>query len=143
MDDASVSRALWQAHHVVEQALDDALAPLGMSTSLVGTMGFIAEHPGLSAADLARLARVKPQSVAHVIGRLAELDLITRSPHPVHGRVIRLHLTDLGWRTLDRAAAVAAEIEGQLTAGLSDDTRRHLLITLDHLRETAEQLRAQ
>jgi DNA-binding MarR family transcriptional regulator len=139
--DGLVSRALWQAHHVVEQALDDALAPLGMSTSLVGTMAFIAQEPGLSAADLARLAKVKPQSVAPLVARLAELDLITRSPHPVHGRVMRLHLTDRGRRTLDRASAIAADTERQLTEGMSETSRRRLLNSLNHLRGAAERLR--
>lgn len=138
--DELISHALWQAQHVVELALDSALAPLGLSTSLVGTMTFVARQPGLSAADVARLARVKPQSAAHVVNRLVELGMIARSPHPVHGRVMRLHLTDKGRRALDRAAAAEADTERALTAGLSPVARRKLLDNLETIRTAAERL---
>lgn len=136
-----LSRTLWQAHHVVDQAVDDALAALDLSTSLVGTMTFIAQEPGLSAADLARLAKITPQSAAHTVNRLVQLDLITRSPHPVHGRVLRLHLTDRGHHTLAEASTVAGDVERRLTEGMSRMSRQHLLDSLNHLREVAERLR--
>jgi DNA-binding MarR family transcriptional regulator len=136
-----LSQTLWQAHHIVDQAVDDALASLGLSTSLVGTMAFIAQDPGLSAADLARLAKITPQSAAHAVNRLLELALITRSPHPVHGRVLRLHLTDRGHQTLTEASAVAGDVERRLTEGMSRMSRQHLLDSLNHLREVAERLR--
>jgi DNA-binding MarR family transcriptional regulator len=136
--DGLIARALWQAHHLVERALDSALAPLGLSTTLVGTMAFVAQEPGLSTADLARYARVKPQSAAHAVNRLAELGLIDRSPHPVHGRVVQLYLTDRGRTELIRASEVAGATERELTSGLSESARRDLLRQLDQLRAKAE-----
>src|SRR4051812_11844642 len=91
-----VSRALWQTQHAVEQAFDDVLATLGMTTTLAGTLAFLAQQPGQSAADLARRARVAPQSVAKATARLAQLGLVRRELHPVHGRVVQLYLTDAG-----------------------------------------------
>src|SRR5579883_420563 len=95
-----ISRALWQAQHAVEQACDSALAPLGMTTTLVGTLSFLAQQPGQSTADVARLARVAPQSVAKAVTRLDQLGLIRRQAHPVHGRIVQLYLTAAGQKVL-------------------------------------------
>lgn len=136
---SAIARALWQAQHVVEQVFDAALEPLGLSTSLVGTMAFVAAEPGLSAADLARQARVKPQSAAHLISRLESMGLLTRVPHPVHGRVLRLYLTDEGRDLLDKAAAVNRRTGERLFGELAEHERITLLdqLTALHTRATA------
>jgi len=139
--DPLISRALWQAQHAIEQALDALLAPHGLSTTLHGTLTFLAEAPGSSTADLARRAGVAPQSMAHAINRLEELDLIVRTPHPVHGRVMQLHPTDQGRRVLKDGAAVVARAEHELTHDLSDTERRALLDRLAVFQKRAEQLR--
>jgi DNA-binding MarR family transcriptional regulator len=135
----ALARALWQAQHVVEQVFDAALEPLRLSTSLVGTMAFVAAEPGLSAADLARQARVKPQSAAHLITRLEAMGLLTRTPHPVHGRVLRLYLTDEGRDLLDRASTVNRRTGERVFGDLAEQERTALLdqLTAVHSRAAA------
>lgn len=137
---AALSHLLWQTQHLVEQALDAALAPLGLSTTLVGTLGFVVRQPGISTADLARLARVRPQSAAYAVTRLERAGLLERTPHPVHGRVMRLHATDEGRRLLLRAEAVADETERELTEAIPAAARSAFAEHLDAVRAKAERL---
>jgi DNA-binding MarR family transcriptional regulator len=131
MSSDGVARALWQAQHRVEQALDELLGDVGLSTTLNGTLGFIAAEPGLSAADLARRARVKPQSAAHAVNRLEQLGLIVRRPHPVHGRAMCLELTEAGRSAVARGAETSAAGEARLTDGLSAQECAELVRLLD------------
>ena len=59
-----------------------------------------------SGADVARLAMLTPQTVHGIIGNLERAELISRSPHPVHGRVQVVVLTKAG-RTLLALVAMA------------------------------------
>jgi DNA-binding MarR family transcriptional regulator len=136
--DQVLSHALWQAHHLTEQALDAALAPLGLSTTLLGALGFAARHPGLSTADLARLARVRPQSASHAVARLEQAGLLTRTPHPVHGRVMQLTVTQEGHQALGRGEAAAAQVEQSLLATVPAEARQELLHHLNQIRVQAE-----
>jgi DNA-binding MarR family transcriptional regulator len=137
-----LSRVLWQTQHAVEQACDNALATLGMTTTLVGTLAFLAQQPGQSAADLARRARVAPQSTAKAIARLEQLGLLRRESHPVHGRIVQLYLTDAGQAMLSAATSVLAQVEQDLCIGLDDRARARLLDQLHRLRQRAQHLRA-
>lgn len=137
-----ISRALWQAQHAVEQACDSALASLGMTTTLVGALTFLAQEPGQSTADLARLSRVAPQSVAKAVTRLDQLGLIRRQAHPVHGRIVQLYLTTAGRKLLANATVILRQFEDDLCGGLDDRGRRDLLTQLNRLRERAAHLRA-
>jgi DNA-binding MarR family transcriptional regulator len=140
--DGLVSRALWQTQHAVERAFDDALAALGMTTTLAGTLAFLAQEPGQSVADLARRARVSPQSVAKAVARLEQLGMLRKQRHPVHGRIVQLYPTDAGLGVHEAATAVIRRVERDLTAGLDDRARARLLDQLRALRRHAEHLSA-
>lgn len=135
-----ISRALWEAQHAVEQALDAQLSSLGLSMTLFGALTFIALEPGLSTADLARHARVKPQSSAHAVTRLEQLEMIYRAAHPVHGRVMQLFPTDHGKETIAKAWRLAADVEGELMGELSPAARAELLESLLRIRQSAERI---
>ncbi len=135
-----ISRVLWQAQHAIEQAFDALLEPLGLTAALAGTLTFLAEAPGSSAADLARGAGVTAQSMAYVTGRLEQLGLIVRSPHPVHGRIMQLNFTPYGRQALAQASAIIARAEEQLLNDLPSTARQDFLDQLAIVRERAEHL---
>lgn len=139
-DQQLVSRALWRTHNAVEQALDAVFAPVGLSTTLQGTLRMIAARPGASAADLARTADVRPQSMAQAVTRLESLDLVTRSPHPVHGRIQQVAITDAGRAALDRADALLEQAEHDLTVDLTPTDRDRLLTDLEAIRARVQDL---
>jgi DNA-binding MarR family transcriptional regulator len=76
-------------------------------------------YPGLSGADLARVALLTPQTVGVIIGNLERDGAIRKTPHPVHGRVLQWALTRRGAALLDKCRRHAQAIERRLAAGLS------------------------
>ncbi|MFW1123090.1 MarR family winged helix-turn-helix transcriptional regulator, partial [Vibrio parahaemolyticus] len=58
-------------------------------------------YPGLSGADLARVALLTPQTVSVIIRNLERDGAIRKSPHPVHGRVLQWTLTSHGTTLLE------------------------------------------
>jgi DNA-binding MarR family transcriptional regulator len=138
--DPQVAGALRSAQHAVEQALDAALAPLGLTMSLHGALRLLARETGMSAATLARRAGVKPQSAAHAVARLEQLGMVSRTPHPDLPRVLRLRITASGKAALEHASAVVADIEAELTAGMSSAERDRLLEQLDLFTARAREL---
>lgn len=135
-----LAQALKQAQRAVEQALDAALASLDLSVSLYGALFLLAGDSGMSTATLARRAGVKPQSAAHVVARLEELGMVSRTPHPDLGRVLRVRLTTVGRQALAKASMVMVNAEAQLTEGMTGAECDQLLGQLDRLRARTYEL---
>lgn len=136
----SISHALWQTDLRVDRAADIWLAPLGLSDSVLGSLAWIARQPGLSAAELARRSGTRPQSVARAVGRLEDLGLVARAPHPVHGKVVEIRLTDRGREALAVGATRFAAFEAALERDVTPEERELLIGLLDRLRKRADEL---
>ena len=75
-------------------------------------------YPGLSGADLARVALLTPQTVGVIIRNLERSGAIRMTPHPVHGRVLQWTLTRRGGTLLAKCRRHAQSLERRLMAGL-------------------------
>jgi DNA-binding MarR family transcriptional regulator len=76
-------------------------------------------YPGLSGADVARVALLTPQTVGVIIGNLERDGAIQKTPHPVHGRVLQWTLTRRGVGLLDQCRRRVTAVEQRLVTGLS------------------------
>ena len=76
-------------------------------------------YPGLSGADLARVALLTPQTVGVIIRNLERDGAIRKTPHPVHGRVLQWTLTRRGATLLEKCRRHVQAVERRLVAGLS------------------------
>ena len=98
------------------------------------------ENARISNADLARRAFVTPQSMHAVLQELERLQLVARSPHPQHQRVLQAALTGTGRRTLKSANKAVDAVEERMLRKLSDPARSRLASALssciDSLAET-------
>lgn len=115
---------LRQAHHVVRQRMERSLTEIGVTPPQFLVMTMIANYPGASGADLARLTFLTPQTVSLIVGNLERAGAITRRPHAVHGRIQMLELTEEGRALLARARDRAHAIEATLLAGTSGEEER-------------------
>ena len=136
----SLSRAIWRAELAVDRAANVWLAPFGLSDSLVGTLTQVSRHPGLSVAELARRSGTRPQSAARLVERLEDLRLVVRSPHPVHGKVIEIHLTERGVEALAAGSATFGAFEEALRRDLTPEESEQLVEQLTRLRVRADEL---
>jgi DNA-binding MarR family transcriptional regulator len=133
---APVGLALRAAHYAFRQALQEQL-PVGLSLPLAGVLIRVDEEGGLSAAELARREGVTAQTMNQLVMRLLELGLVERRHHRTHGRILTIHLTRAGRRTLDRCTASAADIEDRMLHGFSRAERRGLLAALQRCARSA------
>jgi DNA-binding MarR family transcriptional regulator len=110
---------LRQAQAATRLAMERSLADLGVTSPQFVVLTMLKAYPGLSGADLARVAMLTPQTVGVIIRNLERDGAIRKTPHPVHGRVLQWTVTRRGATLLDRCKRHAQVIEQRLTAGLS------------------------
>ena len=85
--------------------MDRALGELGVTTPQFTVLTMIVAYPGLSGADLARLAFLTPQTINVIVGNLERDGAVEKSAHATHGRILRLHATPKGRALLKRCRA--------------------------------------
>lgn len=122
---------LRQAAGVYRHSVERALTDLAVTPPQFSVLTMLAAYPGLSGADLARLALLTPQTVSVIVTNLEKSGLVTRQKHDVHGRIIQLAITASG-RTLlavcrRRVHAIEAELTLELPAAEEQAIRRWLV----------------
>jgi DNA-binding MarR family transcriptional regulator len=110
---------LRQANASVRLALDRALAKEDMTYPQQSALTMIRAYEAISAADLARLTMLTPQTVNGIVRALEVRGAIRKEPDRVNGRILRLIITDEGRELNRRCRALAAPIEAALKAKIS------------------------
>ena len=110
---------LRQAQAASRLSMERALASLGVTPPQFVVLTMLRAYPGLSGAELARVALLTPQTVGVIIRNLERDGAIAKSPHPVHGRMLQWTLTRRGTRLLESCRRRALALERRLAAGLS------------------------
>jgi DNA-binding MarR family transcriptional regulator len=118
-EDGHIAYLLRQAQAATRLTLERALADLGVTQPQFAVLTMLNAYPGLSGADVARVALLTPQTVGVIIGNLERDGAIQKTPHPVHGRVLQWTLTRRGVGLLDQCRRRVTAVEQRLVAGLS------------------------
>ncbi len=109
---------LRQAQAATRLTMERALAEIGVTQPQFVVLTMLRAYPGLSGAELARVALLTPQTVGVIIRNLERDGAIAKRPHPVHGRVLQWTLTRRGARLLENCRRRALALERRLAAGL-------------------------
>jgi DNA-binding MarR family transcriptional regulator len=109
---------LRQAQAATRLTLERSLADLGVTPPQFAVLTMLRAYPGLSGADLARVALLTPQTVGVIIRNLERSRAIRKTPHPVHGRVLQWTLTRRGGTLLGKCQRHVRALERRLMAGL-------------------------
>ncbi len=109
---------LRQAQAASRLTLERRLADLGITPPQFAVLTMLRAYPGLSGADLARVALLTPQTVGVIIRNLERDGAIKKTPHPVHGRVLQWTLTRRGGTLLGQCRRPVQTLERRLIAGL-------------------------
>jgi DNA-binding MarR family transcriptional regulator len=115
---------LRQAQAASRLSMERSLASLGVTTPQFVVLTMLRAYPGLSGADLARVALQTPQTVGVIIRNLERDGAIAKTPHPVHGRMLMWTLTRRGSRLLDSCRRRALAQERRLSAALNASSQR-------------------
>lgn len=118
--DGHIGFLLRQAAGTLRAGLDSSLRSRGLTAGQYGVLSVIAADAGSSAADLARAYNTTPQAMNGVLATLEREELIERTPHPRHGRIVQVRLTGEGRRRLRSANPVVRALEKELERGFTD-----------------------
>jgi DNA-binding MarR family transcriptional regulator len=110
---------LRQAQAATRLSMERSLTSLRVTPPQFVVLTMLRAYPGLSGADLARVALLTPQTVGVIIRNLERHGAIVKTPHPVHGRALQWTLTRRGSRLLENCRGQALALERRLAAGLN------------------------
>ncbi len=105
---------LRQAQAATRLTLERSLNELEVTPPQFVVLTMLNAYPGLSGADLARVALLTPQTVGVIIRNLERDGAIRKTPHPVHGRVLQWTLTRRGKALLGKCRKRAMAVERRL-----------------------------
>ena len=114
--DGYLTYLLRQANASVRLALDRALASESVTFPQHSALTMIRAYAAISAADLARLTMLTPQTVNGIVRALEVRGSIYKEPDVTHGRILRLWLTEEGRALNTRCRALTAPIEATIDA---------------------------
>ena len=117
--DGYLTYLLRQANASVRLALDRVLAKEDMTYPLQSALTMIRAYEAVSAADLARLTMLTPQTINGIVRTLEKRGAIRKEPDPLNGRILRLIITEEGLALNRRCRALTAPIQAALKARMS------------------------
>jgi MarR family transcriptional regulator for hemolysin len=117
------------AHSLRIQA-DRAARAHGMTRAQWIILARLARQPGISQNEMASICEVEPITVGRLVDRLEARGLVERCPDPADRRVRRLKLLPAARPLVDEITAYRAELNAELTDGLTDREREDLTDTL-------------
>ena len=115
------------------EALERALAPLGLKPRHYRVLVALAEAGALSQQALGRLLAIDRTTMVAIVDELERHGLAERHQVPEDRRSYRVQLTARGRTTLVRATGAAARADEALLADLDPDERRRLQASLARL----------
>ena len=116
---ATIGFSLKLAQQRLRAHLDATLAQIGLTTPQYAVLTFLEVEPGASNAVLARRSFVTPQTMQQILVALERAGFISRTPHPVHGRVQTTELTARGRDAREAASKIVDDAEVRLREALA------------------------
>ena len=141
MDDpfATIGFSLKLAQQALRTHMDAALQQIGLTTPQYAVLTFLDVEPGASNAALARRAFVTPQTMQGILVALERAGLISRTPHPEHGRVQTTELTSKGCEALVSASGIVSGVEARLREAAAPLDPNEVAALLQRLAQAVKQ----
>jgi DNA-binding MarR family transcriptional regulator len=98
-----------------ELTLDD----LGVTPHQFAVLTMLAAYPGISGADVARLAALTPQRVSVIVANIERSGAIGRRPHAVHGRIQQIEIAAQGEALLKQCRVRVRKVEAGMVEGFT------------------------
>ena len=83
-------RMLWEIEHRLQSASKRMESSLGITGPQRLVLRVVAEHPGISAGEVADVVHLHPSTITGILKRLAAKGLLLRAPDPIDTRRMRL-----------------------------------------------------
>lgn len=137
-NETSLGFVMKQAQHALRKRMDERLRDLELTVPKYAVLNALEKEPGISNAELARRAFITPQSMQGIISNLEKSGLIVRESDPTHGRIQKAELTESGQQIVQKAHAVATQIESDLREAIRPMEYDAVLAMLQRCRDKFE-----
>lgn len=128
-----------QVEQLVNQSVEEALQPHGLTAGQYMVLSLVAHHEPVSSAELARLVRKTAQYIGEYVKALAALGLVERRDDPGNRRILLVSTSPQGRALLMRCEAAIDEAEQVFLNCLDPEERATLRHALARLRNAAIQ----
>jgi DNA-binding MarR family transcriptional regulator len=142
MDDEGAIR-LRRVISILARQLNASSTGEGLTPSQASVLGLIVARGPLGLTELGELEGINPTMLSRVIGRLVEMNLITRTPDPADLRSVSVVSTAAGARVDKKIKARRAAGLSQCVELLAPDEVAALTEALPALESLAETMRQQ
>ncbi|WGY01687.1 MarR family transcriptional regulator [Nocardioides sp. QY071] len=126
----SLSYVVGRLDKALASAMGEKVAKYGVTLPQYTALSVLEIQSGLSNAQLARRAFVRPQSMMQVVSELERKGLIERALEPDNGRILRTKVTKAGHRLLEDCNNDVAELEKEMLADVAPADRDIVLEAL-------------
>lgn len=96
-------------------------------------LSLITHNAGISSRQLCTELNILPPNLVGMINTLEKRELILRKPHPSDGRVIGLHLSEIGIKLMKEAEQTAKDLEDDAASKLTATERKTLMRLLQKI----------
>ena len=118
---------LWRASHTQTAA---ALESIGLTTALFAVLNYLLAGDAANQQEIGTAIGIDPSTMVTLLDELERAGLAKRRPHPQDRRAREVVITAKGRRTVERARALAREVEDDVLQGLESEERRRLMSLL-------------
>lgn len=125
---------LWRASHI---RTAEALQTVGLSPAMFAVLNYLAGHDGATQRAIGIAMGIDPSTMVSLVDELQAAGFATRRPHPNDRRAHAVTISSGGRAALQRARALAYEVEDAVLAGLSGGERRELVELMKRALEAA------
>jgi DNA-binding MarR family transcriptional regulator len=115
----SLGKLLKRSEQTLLRAKSSALKEIGLTLPQYVALAELNDHPGITAAELARACLVSPQAMMVALKGMQEQDLVERNPHPRHRTVLEIHVTAVGREALHAGRELVDPIEQRIAAAMT------------------------
>jgi DNA-binding MarR family transcriptional regulator len=136
-----LGRLLWDVSTRTSALGEAALADTPLTLSALGVLDWIADHPGITIAEITRRSPTTQQAISQIVARLEKLGLVQRQI--ASGRAVGLNITGAGSRARDEGNEMRGVFEQRLREALGDDRHDELLRLLEEMRAAVIELEGQ
>ena len=133
--EADIITSIADVTRLARRAFDGRARKIGVTRPQWQVLTYLPRNEGINQGGLADLLDVEPITVARMIDRLQEAELVERRPDQSDRRVWRLYLTPAAAKLMDQLLPLANELFAEAFAGLDATERLALQAMLGKIRQ--------
>jgi len=114
----------------IRRRMDEILGQQGITPPQFATLSTIKMNNNVSNAELARISFVTPQTMVRITANLQEAGFIQKKKDPIHGRIIRIELTEEGEKLINHCQALVSGVENKIVSGFTKEEAQSFRLLL-------------